>query len=483
MFVNRTPRFEPLSEDALDTIDRGWKRLVSEVGIKFVHEPSLELFRREGQRVEDEVVFLDPDWMLEKIKTTPTEFRLIARNPDKTVEFGPDNMVFCTGQSMPFCDDGVTGRRDGTLADAVQLLRAAQMTPEIDTPGYPIIEVNDKPIDSRHLDLQLAMYENTDLAVGAAQIHLNGVIDSIAMAEMVLGGPEVLEKDAAVFGTINANSPLMFDTRMLESLWMLAERNQIVNVTPFIMMGAMGPVSVPGALAQQTAESLAGIALVQAIRPGCPAIMGSFVSNTDMKSGSPGFGGPEAALGILATGQIARRHNVLWRAGGGGLNASPAVDAQSSFESLNTMANSFLAGANLQLHTTGWLEGGLVHSFAKVAMDTEMLRNLIAEFTPIEWTDDNMAYDAHVEVGHAGHFFGAAHTLENFRDCFYRPTVWTTDNYSAWQKKGGKNATERALEEFHRLQLAWEENPPTLDPDLHAELKAYVDRRRAELGD
>jgi len=482
MFVNRMPRFEPLTPDALDVIDRGWRRLVSELGIKFMHEPSLELFAREGQRVEDEVVFFDADWLLERIATTPTSFRLLSRNPDKHVQFGPDNMVFCTGQSMPFFDDGVTGRRDGTLADAVQLLRAAQMTPEIDTPGYPIIEVNDKPIDSRHLDLQLAMYENTDLAVGAAQIHLNGVIDSIAMAEMVLG-LEAATSDPMTFGTINANSPLMFDTRMLESLWYLAERGQIVNVTPFIMMGAMGPVSVPAALAQQTAESLAGIALVQAIRPGCPAIMGSFVSNTDMKSGSPGFGGPEAALGILATGQIARRHNVLWRAGGGGLNASPAVDGQSSFEALNTMLPSFLAGANLQLHVTGWLEGGLVHSFAKVAMDTEMLRNLIAEFTPIEWTDDNLAFDAHVEVGHAGHFFGAAHTLEHFRDCFYRPTVWTTDNFSAWQKKGGKNATERALEEFNRLQEAWRENPSTLDPDLHAELKAYTDRRRTELGD
>ena len=483
MFVNRTPRFEPLSEGALDAIDRGWKRLVSEIGIKFLHEPSLELFRREGQRVEDEVVFLDPEWLLERIRTTPTEFTLLARNPDKHVRFAPDHMVFCTGQSMPFCDDGVTGRRDGTLADAVKLLRAAQMTPEIDTPGYPIIEVNDRPIDSRHLDLQLAMYENTDLAVGAAQIHLNGVIDSIAMAEMVLGGPEVLERDAAVFGTINANSPLMFDTRMLESLWLLAERNQIVNVTPFIMMGAMGPVSVPAALAQQTAEALAGIALVQAIRPGCPAIMGSFVSNTDMKSGSPGFGGPEAALGILATGQIARRHKVLWRAGGGGLNASPAVDAQASWESLNTMQQSFLAGANLQLHTTGWLEGGLVHSFAKVAMDTEMLRNLIAQFTPIEFDDDALAFGAHEEVGHAGHFFGAAHTLEHFRDCFYRPEVWTTDNYSAWQKKGGKDATQRALEQFEAMQAAWEENPPHLDPELHEELKAYVVRRRAELGD
>ena len=481
MFVNRTPRFEPLSEDALDTVDRGWKRLVSELGITFMHEPSLELFKREGQRVEGEVVFFDPDWLLERIKTTPTEFTLLSRNPAKNVQFGKDNMVFCTGQSMPFVDDGVTPRRDGTLADAVKLLRAAQMTPEIDTPGYPIIECNDKPLDSRHLDLQLAMYENTDLAVGAAQIHVNGVIDSIAMAQLALGGFDVLEENPGVFGTINANSPLVFDTRMLESLWLLAERNQIVNITPFILMGAMGPVSLPAALAQQTAESLAGIALVQAIRPGCPAIMGSFVSNTDMKSGSPGFGGPEAALGILATGQIARRHNVLWRAGGGGLNASPAVDGQSAFESLNTMLPSFLAGANLQLHCTGRLEGGLVHSFAKVAMDTEMLRQMIAQFTPVEFSDDTLAFGAHEEVGHGGHFFGAAHTLERFRDCFYRPEVWTTDNYSAWTKKERPDATQRALAKWDELQASWE--APTLDPDLHAELKAYTDRRRIELGD
>lgn len=481
MFVNRTPRFEPLSADALDTIDRGWKRLVSELGITFMHEPSLELFKREGQKVVGEVVFFDPDWLLERIKTTPTEFTLLARNPAKHVRFGKDNMVFCTGQSMPFVDDGETPRRDGTLADAVKLLRAAQMTPEIDTPGYPIIECNDKPLDSRHLDLQLAMYENTDLAVGAAQIHANGVIDSIAMAELALGGRSVIEQDPGVFGTINANSPLVFDTRMLESLWLLAEANQIVNITPFILMGAMGPVSLPAALAQQTAESLAGIALVQAIRPGCPAIMGSFVSNTDMKSGSPGFGGPEAALGILATGQIARRHNVLWRAGGGGLNASPAVDGQSAFESLNTMLPAFLAGANLQLHCTGWLEGGLVHSFAKVGMDTEMLRQMIAQFTPVEFSDETLAFGAHEEVGHGGHFFGAAHTLERFRDCFYRPTVWTTDNFSAWTKRGKPDATQRALNVWNELQAAWE--APPLDPDLHAELKAYVDRRRTELGD
>ena len=480
MFVNRMPRFEPLSADALDTIDRGWRRLVSDLGIRFMHEPSLDLLRREGQRIEDDVAFLDPDWLLERIATTPTSFTLQARNPAHNAEFGPDNMVFCAGQSMPFVDDG-RERRDGTLEDAIKLLRAAQVTPEIDTPGYPIVECNDRPLDSRHLDLLLANFEYTDKPTGAAQIHDVGARDSIAMAVIVFGGREAIERDPAVFGTINANSPLVFDTRMLESLWVLAEANQVVNITPFILMGAMGPVSVPAALAQQTAEALAGIALVQAIRPGCPAIMGSFVSNTDMKSGSPGFGGPEAALGIFATGQIARRHGVLWRSGGGGLNASPTVDAQSSFEALNTMMPSFLAGANLQLHTTGWLEGGLVHSFAKVAMDTEMLRIMIAEFTPIEFSDETLAFGAHEEVGHGGHFFGAAHTLEHFRDCFFRPEVWTTDNNAAWTKKGSPDATARALVEWERMQEAWE--APAMDPALREELRAFVDRRRAELGD
>ncbi len=480
MFVNRMPRFEPLSPDALDTIDRGWRRLVSDLGIRFMHEPSLDLFRREGQRVEDDIVHFDPDWLLERIATTPTTFTLQARNPERNVVFGPDHMVFCAGQSMPFVDDG-SSRRDGTLEDAVKLLRAVQVTPEIDTPGYPIVECNDRPLDSRHLDLLLANYVNTDKPSGAAQIHAVGAADTIAMAEIVHGGREALERDPAVFGTINANSPLVFDTRMLESLWLLAEANQVVNITPFILMGAMGPVSVPAALAQQTAEALAGIALVQTIRPGCPAIMGSFVSNTDMKSGSPGFGGPEAALGIFATGQIARRHGVLWRSGGGGLNASPTVDAQSSFEALNTMLPAFLAGANLQLHATGWLEGGLVHSFAKVAMDTEMLRVLIAEFTPIEFDEDTLAFGAHDEVRHGGHFFGAAHTLDHFRDCFYRPEVWTTDNNTAWTKKGSPDATVRALTVWESMQEAWE--PPPMNPDLHAELVAYVDRRRTELGD
>ena len=210
------------------------------------------------------------------------------------------------------------------------------MIDELDSPGYPICEAGDLPIDSRHLQMLLALYTDTDKPLGTAQFNPVGAGDSIAMAELAFGR-EALEREPHMFGIANANSPLRFDERMIGSLMLLAAANQIVVVTPFILMGAMGPVSIPAALSQQIAEQLAGICLAQLVRPGAPVIMGSFISHTDMQSGSPGFGGPEAAIGLFASGQIARRFGLPWRAGGGALTSSQSVDAQAAFEGLNTM--------------------------------------------------------------------------------------------------------------------------------------------------
>ena len=301
------------------------------------------------------------------------------------------------------------------------------------------------------------------------------------MAAIVAGSREALLERPTLAGVINCNSPLRYDIRMLESLFELATAGQIVIVTPFILMGAMGPVSIPAALAQQTAESLAALTLVQLIRPGCPAIMGSFVSHTDMQSGSPGFGGPESAVGILATGQIARRYGLLWRSGGGGLTSAQIVDAQAAFESLNTMLPAFMAGANFQLHTAGWMESGLVACFEKFALDIEILRILQREFTPLEIDEESLAFDAHLEVGHGGHFFGAAHTLERFRDCFYRPTVFSTENFDRWTRYGSLDTAARAAKRWPERLERWA--PPPLDDGIHQELEEYVVRRTAELGD
>ena len=266
--------------------------------------------------------------------------------------------------------------------------------------------------------------------------------DTIAMGEIAFGG--TLPDSPVSLSLINCNSPLRWDDRMLSAMLEYNRRNQAVISTPFLLMGAMSPVSIPATLVQQMAEALSGIALTQLVNPGCPVVFGSFLSNTDMKSGSPSFGTPESAIGLLCTGQIARSFGIPFRSGGG-LNASTVVDAQAAYESLMTMLPTFLAGANFVMHAAGWLEGGLVSCYEKFIVDIELLRMLKHEFLPLEVTEESLAFDAHEEVGAGGHFLGAAHTLLHFRDCFYRPLLSSTENFDRWtkQRRAGRHGARR----------------------------------------
>jgi len=478
MLERRLPLLEPLAPDALDAIERGWQRLVAEIGIRFDHPEALRLLAEAGQRVEGDVVRFDPDWVLEMVAKAPRRFTLHARNPARDIEIGGDHMVFLPVQGPPFVRRGAE-RREATLADFEDLCRLAQAVGVLDSAGSLPCEPNDRPLDSRHLDCLRALVTLTDKPFGAHSVSIACVEDALAVARIVFG--DRVDREACTYTNINVNSPLVYDERMLDALLVFARAGQPVLVVPFLLMGAMAPVSVPAALAQQFAEALTGIALMQLVRPGCPAVLGSFLSTTDMKNGSPAFGGPESHVGLLASGQLARRYGLPWRAGGGALTSSPLPDAQAAWEGMNTMQAAFLAGANWHMHCAGWLEGGLVASFEKAIVDIDMLETLIREFTPLEVDEASLAFDAHAEVGHGGHFFGAAHTMERFRDCFHRPVLATTDNFQRWSKDGSRDAADRATA-IHRQLLA-DFEPPPLDEAVRDEVDAFADRRRRELGD
>ena len=480
MFVNEMPRFEVLSAEALATLEGGWERLATEVGLRFDHPRALDLFRAAGQTVEEDLVRFDPGFLRAQAAKAPAQFQLKARNPERDLTIGGSTMVFGPANGPPFVRvDGE--RREGTMADLERLLKMVQVTDSLDTPGRNILEPNDIPLDVRHLLRALAATRLTDRVWSGEPSSDTAARDCIRMAEILHGGRESIERDPVLFANINVNSPLHFDSRMLEGLLAYAEAGQAIIVTPFLLMGAMAPVSVPAALVQQTAEALAGIALVQLVRPGTPCIMGSFLSTTDMKSGSPAFGGPESAMGLCASGQIARRLNLPWRSGGGTLTASQIVDFQAGYEAFNTLSAAFLAGANVCWQSAGWLEGGLVTSFEKFAADCELLDLLRYQFTPLDIDEASLAYDAHVEVGHGGHFFGAMHTLERFRDCFWRPTVASTENFERWTRNGSQDHSQRSDARWKALLESYER--PPLDDAVEAELLEFVERRAAELGD
>ncbi len=480
MFVNRMARYEVLSEEALLTVGHGWERLATEVGVRFDSPRARELFRAAGQRVDEDVVRFEPGFLRAQAADSPAEFRMRARNPERDLTIGGDSMVFGPANGPPFVRvDGQ--RREGTMADLEKLLMMVQVTDALDTPGRNILEPNDVPLDVRHLLRALAATRLTDRVWSGEPSSDTAARDCIRIAEIVHGGRDAIEREPVLFANINVNSPLHFDARMLEGLFAYAEAGQAIIITPFLLMGAMAPVSVPAALVQQTVEALAGIALVQLVRPSTPCIMGSFLSTTDMKSGSPAFGGPESAMGLCASGQIARRLGLPWRSGGGTLTASQTVDFQAGYEAFNTLSAAFLAGANVCWQSAGWLEGGLVTSFEKFAADCELLDLLRHQFTPLEVDEASLAYGAHVEVGHSGHFFGATHTLERFRDCFWRPTIASTENFERWTRNGAQSHADRSDTRWRAMVEDFER--PPLDDAVEAELLEFVERRAEELGD
>jgi trimethylamine--corrinoid protein Co-methyltransferase len=424
VIVNTLPRYEILSEEEVAVLDAGWRRIVSELGVAFSSDEAVAAFRGAGQLVDDErVVKLDPDFLLEQVAKAPREFDLQARNPDRSVHIGGDTMVFSPVYGSPFVREGPT-RREATLDDYRNFARLSQSLPQLDSVGGTLCEPNDVPLDSRHLDMVYTLLTESDKPFMGSVTSGPNAADTIAMAELVFGR-ESIERTPCVISIVNVNSPLLYDDRMLAALFEYARANQPLIVTPFLLMGAMSPVSIPSALAQNMAEALAGIALTQLIRPGCPVVLGSFLSNTDMQSGSPSFGTPESAVGLLCTGQIARHLGLPWRSGGGGLTSSQTVDAQGAYEAVMTMFPAMLAGANYVMHAAGWLESGLVSSYEKFDVDIEVLRRLEAMFGEEP----------------------------------YQPLQ------SSWRQ---------VLDEY--------EEPP-IEPDLRDELRAYVDRRRRELGD
>ena len=367
MFRNGMPRYEILSGDAMATLDGGWRRLVSEIGVEFGNERALELFRQAGQKVEDEVVRFDPDFLLEQVAKAPRSFDVQARNPANTVHIGDDSMAFGAVYGPPFVREGEV-RRDASMNDFENFTKLSQSFSVLDSAGGIICEPENTPLDSRHLDMTFALQTLTDKIYMGNVVSGVNAADTLAMTEILFGGRETIERTPATISLINCNSPLRWDERMLEAQFAYCEANQAVVITPFLLMGAMSPVSIPATLAQQMAEALTGIALAQLIRPGCPVIFGSFLSNIDMQSGSPQFGTPESAIGLLATGQLARRLGLPVRSGGG-LTSSQTADAQAGYESLMTMLPTFLAGINWVMHSAGWLEGGLVASYEKFVLD------------------------------------------------------------------------------------------------------------------
>lgn len=474
------PPVEVLSPEQLERIDKASMQILEEIGLDFLDGEALDLWGAAGARVDrkSQHVWLERGLVMKLLSKAPAEFSLRARNPAHTVRIGGNHINFATVGAAPYYSDLQTGRRPGTIADFRRMVKLTQHCGPLHIVEGLMVEPQDVPIPLRHLEKWTSQLTLSDKAHTTAAHGREVATDYVNMAALVFGGLDEIRRHPVLASNVNVNSPLRFDERMLGALIVYARHGQPTIITPFILAGAMSPITMAAAIAQQNAEALAGIALTQLVNPGCPVIYGGFTTNIDMRSGSPAFGTPEGALALLCGAQLARHYGLPYR-GSGGLNNSKTPDAQAAYETQMSLWPAVLAHANIVLHSAGWLEAGLVCSLEKFILDVEGLAMMHHFLDGLEINDETLALDSIAEVGPGGHHFGTAHTMARYRDAFYKPIISDRQNYDNWYDNGALDALQRA--HLVAVQLLTEYERPPLDEAIEEALQDYVVRRSAEL--
>ncbi len=481
-FISRVlPFFDVLDEEQLTRLERQVDWLIQDVGIAFRDDPeALALWRREGATVDGDRVRAPADWIRNLCAKAPREFTQVARNPKRSVSIGGSSQVFAPIYGAPFVRDLEQGRRYGDLASFQDLVRLTYMHPNLHHSGFVTCEPCDVPVSKRHLDMLFAHMTLSDKPHLGAITEMSRAQDSVDMAE-ILFGAEMMEQHCVIMGNVNTNSPLLVDRVVTEAARVYSSRGQGMIVVPFILTGAMGPVSTAASVAQAMAEAMMVCAYIQLIRPGAPFVLGNFLSSMSLKSGAPTFGMPEPVVSNYAIGQLARRAGLPLRCGGS-LTASKIEDAQAAYESADSMHSTMLAGASFVLHAAGWLEGGLCVGFEKLIMDADRLGSYQKVLSQgLDTSDEAFARDAYQEVDPGGHFLGSAHTMRNYQDAFYEPHLSDSENVESWEEQGSNDMRQRAHARWKKMLADYQ--PPDMDIAIREELSAFVAKRKEELPD
>ena len=480
-FIERQiPDLSILSDEALEIIEAGAETVLEEIGVVFSENPAaLDRWRDAGADVEGDRVRIPRGLARQLCATAPSRFTQHARNPERSVEIGGRTLVLAPVYGPPFVRDREGGRRYATLDDFQKLVKLAYMSKFVHHSGGTVCEPTDLPVNKRHFDMLLAHMTLSDKPFMGSVTEPSRAADSIEMCR-ILFGDAFVDENTVMTSLININSPLTFDATMMGALETYATAGQACIVSPFIVGGAMAPVTVAGTLTQVLAEVLAGVAYAQLVRPGAPVVAGAFVTSIDMNSGAPTFGTPEAAQVTYGAGQLMRRLGLPYRSSGG-FTGAKLPDAQAAYETSNSLNMGLLAGVNFMLHACGWLEGGLVASPEKFVMDADQLGALHRLARGVTVDENSLALDALREVGPGGHYLGCAHTQANFRDAFWRSDVFDYKAYETWAEEGARDTV--ALAESRVDKLLSDYRPPEMDPATAEALAAYVARRKSEMSD
>ncbi|MGH6934295.1 MAG: trimethylamine methyltransferase family protein, partial [Dongiaceae bacterium] len=484
--VRSIPVVEVLSAEGLEIIERNADTILQEIGIEFHGDDEIvNLWKQAGADVQGTRLRF-PRGLARSIiqKSAPREYIQHARNPARNVIIGGKQTVFAPVYGPPFIRSLDDGRRYATIEDFRNFVKLAYMSPSIHHSGGTVCEPVDLPVNKRHLDMVYSHIRYSDKPFMGSVTHAERAADTVELAR-ILFGADFIQRNTVITSLINASSPMVWDGTMLGALKVYARNNQACIVTPFILSGAMSPVTAAGTLAQVLAEVLSGAATTQLIRPGAPVLFGVFASSMSMQSGAPTFGTPEPTLVSLAAGQLARRLGVPFRTGGS-LCGSKIPDAQAAYESAQTLLPTLMAGTNFVLHAAGWLEGGLASGYEKFIMDVDQCGMMQVLANGIDLSENGQAMDAIAEVGARAfganrHFLECGHTQRNFESAFYRSNIADNNSFEQWLAEGEQDAARRANKLWKKMLVEYE--APPIDPGVDEALKEFIAKKKAAVPD
>lgn len=469
-----------LSQESVELIEHNADILMEEVGVVYSEdEEALGMWKDAGADVKGDRVHFPKGLCRELMKTAPASFTQHARNPERSVEIGGKTTVFAPVYGPPFVRDLEGERRYATIDDFQNFVKLAYMAPAMHHSGGTVCEPCDIAVNKRHLDMVYSHVRYSDKPFMGSVTAPERAEDTVEMAKLVFG-EEFVDQNCVLVSLINCNSPMTLDGTMLGALKVYARANQASIVSPFIVGGAMSPVTVAGTLTQVLCEATSAIAFSQLCRPGSPVIFGTFATAISMQSGAPAFGTPEPAQVLMGAAQFARRYNLPFRSGGS-LTGSKLPDAQAAYESANTLQPAMAGGVNFMLHAAGWLEGGLVSSYEKFIMDADQLAAAQKMAAGIDMSENGLALSAIREVGPGNHYLGCEHTQQNFETAFFASTVADNNSYEQWEVEGSMRAEQRANLTARKWLDAYV--APDLDPAVDEALQNFIRTKKDSMPD
>ncbi|SHJ27368.1 trimethylamine---corrinoid protein Co-methyltransferase [Dethiosulfatibacter aminovorans DSM 17477] len=431
-----------VTNEDIQKIHEAVVNILSEKGVRFYDEKALKVFRENGAKVEDEIVYIDKELLNKALATVPDKFELEGRDSKYNVTVGGGDPVFCPAYGPVFVKKG-TETKSATCNDMVRFTKLVQSSKTINMLNPYVVTPQDIDVD------RLQMYQQA-VCLKYGTKPTMGITAGYDMSKKCIK----LIKDFydkhdkhVVIGLCSALSPLSYDEAMIGGIFAYAEENQPIIFGCGALPGATSPVTLAGTMAVATSELLAGIVLAQLINPGVPVVFGNVAASTDLRYVTPAIGTPEAGLIAMFSRAITKFYGIPCR-GGGALSDSKLPDMQAGIETMFTLLPAIVSGIDYVIHACGILDSFNIISYEKFIIDEQSIEMTKRFVNGFEINDDTLGLDTIKTVDHGGQYLEQMHTAMHFRNEHFAPKLFERASFEVWEKNGSKTVLDNALAEM-----------------------------------